>query len=72
MVSYAGKFLVIQARSTKFFIIQIKAQGVDQVKFKTGISTQSNNVAGVGRNFWLIKYNMKIKFFFFSKLLTIV
>ena len=50
---------VVQPGPAQFLVIQIKTQGANQVKPCSGVGAKTNDVSGVGRNFWLMEYDMK-------------
>ena len=51
MAENAGKLVVIETGA----IFPGKAERFDQMEFRAGIGAQPDNVAGIGRNFRLIK-----------------
>lgn len=59
MYLYVGPLPVIQSGTAKFRMLQIESEWLDQVKTATGIRAKSNNVAGIGRNFWFNQYNIE-------------
>ena len=48
-----GEFVIVQAGSQQLLVLQRKPQRFDQVQLRAGIGTESDDVAGVRRNFRL-------------------
>lgn len=54
-----GILMVIQPRATQALVIQFEADGFDQVQVAAAVGAQANDVAGIRRNFWLKKDDVK-------------
>lgn len=58
------KFAVVQASSAQLLIIQVKAQGLYQMKMEPCIGTETDNIARIRRNFRLVEHYVKHNFLF--------
>ena len=54
-----GKFMVIESGSTQPFVIQLKAERLDQVEGEAGIGAEADDVAGVGGDLRLIEHHVE-------------
>ena len=59
MHPHIGVFVVIQSGAAQLFVIQIKAERADQVQLRPAVGAQADDVAGVGRDFRLVKDYVK-------------
>lgn len=53
------EFMIIQTRALHLAAVQRKAQRLHQMQAAARVGAQTDNVARVGRNFWLIQNNGK-------------
>ena len=59
MARDAGVFMIIQSGTAAVFVAQIEAQRLDQMQFGARIGAHADDVARIGRDFWLIQDNGK-------------
>ena len=53
------ELVIVQPRTAHPGVIDGKAQRLDQVQRATGVGAQANDIARVGRNFWLDENDVK-------------
>ncbi len=54
-----GILVVVQPRAPQALVIQFEADGLDQVQVAAAVGAQANDIAGIRRNFWLKKDDVK-------------
>ncbi len=54
-----GKLRVIHACATQAGCIQREAQGLNKMKSRADIGTQTDDIPGIGRNLWLMEDDME-------------
>jgi hypothetical protein len=54
-----GPLAVIEPRAAQQFVFERETERFDQVQARTGIRTQTNHVAGVGRDFGFVQNNVE-------------
>ena len=54
-----GVLVVIETGTTQALVIQLEAQRFDQMQVAAAVGAQPDNVAGIRRNFWLKKDDVK-------------
>jgi hypothetical protein len=54
--------VVVETGTAQVAILQSKAQRFYQVQLAAGIAGKANDVAGVGRNLWLVQHKVEHKF----------
>ena len=59
MDSQRGVFVVVKAGAAQARIIERERERRDQVQIATGIGAQADDVAGIRRDFWLYKHDVK-------------
>lgn len=55
----SGELVIIEPGAAQAFVIQFEAQGLDQMQGAAGIGAQPDDIAGIRRNFWLKKDDVK-------------
>ena len=56
---HACVFVIIQPGAFELLVFQRKAQRLHQMQYHAGIGAQADDVAGVGRDFWLVEDEIK-------------
>ncbi len=59
---HIGPFVIVKAGASQRAIRNIESQRLDQMQSATGICTQTDNIAGVGRNLRLKEHYVKHEF----------
>ena len=59
MHGHDRQVMVVEASPAQVGVLEVKAQGLDQVQLCTGDSGQTNRVTGITRNFRGIKKNLE-------------
>ena len=54
-----GVFVVVEAGPAQALVIHLEAQRLDQMQVAATVGAQPDNVAGIRRNFWLKKDDVK-------------
>ena len=56
---HVREVVVVQARALEVLVVEVEAEGLDQVQDGTSIGAQSDRVAGVAGDDWVIKDDVK-------------
>ena len=59
MALQGGILVVVEAGPAQAFVIHLEAQRFDQMQVAATVGAQPDNVAGIRRNFWLEKDDVK-------------
>ncbi len=59
MYPQIGPLMVIESGTAQTPVIEAKAQRLDEMQLAARVRAQADDVAGIWRNFWLIKDNVK-------------
>lgn len=51
--------MVVQSGAAQLGIFHGEAQWLNQMQMATGVGRQTNNIAAIGRNFWLEQNNVE-------------
>ena len=54
-----GVFVVVQPGAAQLLVVQAKTQRLDQMQRAAGIGRQTDDVAGIGRNFRLVQQDIE-------------
>ena len=54
-----GVLVVVQPGAAQALVVHVEAQGLDQMQVAATVGAQPDNVAGIRRNFWLKKDDVK-------------
>ena len=55
MAMEPGILVVIQPGPAQRLVVEIEAERLDEMQFGAGVGAQTNDIAGIGRNFGLIE-----------------
>ena len=59
MTLECGVLVVVEPGAAQALVVQLKADRLDQVQVAAAVGAQPDNVAGIRRNFWLKKDDVK-------------
>lgn len=59
MYGETGPFVVIQPGASQMPVAQIESQRLDQMQLCASIGAEADDVAGIGRDFWLVENDME-------------
>lgn len=59
MALQRGIFVVVESGATQALVVHLEAQRFDQMQVAAAVGAQPDNVAGIRRNFWLKKDDVK-------------
>ena len=59
MALQRGVFVVVETGPAQALVVHLEAQRFDQMQVAAAVGAQPDNVAGIRRNFWLKKDDVK-------------